>query len=193
MAGISWSTDNEGYLPDRTYWAVVLRGSSTDRWSLYPYLGIPEGSVDEDSVLTCPTLVSKYKINSSSVVSKWHRTYGINMYTVGSISGSRDQNEQSSLEFSYRKLDAIPFPLSEVAFFFDGPVTITAPGVGSFNQMFQYPEFRDADIGVKGSDYIHSGAIHVVFLDGRVERITREQAIEENLTDRSKPLWARKP
>lgn len=193
IAGVAYSSDNQGYLPDQTYWSVILRGSATDRWSLLPYLGIPEGQRDEDSVLTCPTLRAKYEMRSGSVVSSWHRTYGINMYVMGSISGSRNPQDHSTLEFSYMKLMAIPFPHSDVAFFFDGPVTIVAPGVGAFNQKFQYPEFRETGPGVKGSDYIHGDAINVVFLDGHVERITRKQAVQENLTDRSKPIWGRKP
>lgn len=194
IASLAWTTDNDGFLPDRTYWSVILRGSSTDPWSIFPYLGIPEGNRDEDSVLTCPELRNKYEIGQPrSVVSAWHRTYGINMYTIGSISGSRRVEEQSSLEFSYMKLSAIPFDLSKVAFFFDGPITIVSANEANFHQVFQYPELRDAAVGVKGTDYIHSGAINVVFLDGHVKRISREQNLKENLTDRSKPIWGRKP
>lgn len=193
-AGLNWIADHNGALPDRSYWSLTLQGKSRDSYSLFPYLGLPQGNENADTVLTCPTLKAKYRpLNSpTSVTNSWHRTYGMNMYTFGSISQATNHDD---LEFSHRYLARVPQP-SKTAFFFDGPITRTGSDVAAYNNRFQYPELRQLgpdQMDVKGSDYIHSGAINVVFLDGHLEAITYERVVRENLTDRSLPFWGRKP
>ncbi|HWL54378.1 MAG TPA: prepilin-type N-terminal cleavage/methylation domain-containing protein [Chthoniobacteraceae bacterium] len=193
-AGLNWIADHNGSLPDRSYWSLTLQGKSRDSFSLFPYLGLPQGNENVDTVLTCPTLKAKYRpFNlAESVTASWHRTYGMNMYTMGSISLKTDHPD---LVFSYLRLPNVPHP-SKTAFFFDGPITPMGNGIAAYANRFQYPELRPVGPGdreIRGTDYIHSGAINVVFLDGHVETITHERVVRENLTDRSLPFWGRKP
>ncbi len=194
-AGLHWIADHNGSLPDRSYWPVIVRNRSTDQWSLLPYLGIPSGNEHRDSVLTCPAYSAKYRPNYSpeGVVNSWHRTYGLNMYLFGTVAGGG--TDDADLANSYRRLSSVPSP-SLTAFFFDGPVTPAANGVGTYNPLFQYPEWRTvtpASIGIKGTDYIHNGGINVVFLDGHLERITPEQAARDDLSNKRNVFWGRKP
>lgn len=200
-AAISWSNDHDGRLPDRSYWPVFVRNRVTDAYSLHPYLGIPPENLEQDSPLTCPRYKAKYKpvSNAGTVVNGWHRTYGLNMYLFGSISGG-DTSDADEMQKTYGRMSSIPSP-GTTAFFFDGPVTPNGSGGGSYNGIFQYPEWRktsSATPGLKGTDYIHDGAIHVAFVDGHVERISEERAIRETLMAQPKPpnenkFWGRKP
>ncbi len=194
-AGLNWVQDHAGILPDRSYWSVYIRGTASDRLSLLPYLGLMEGyNSDRDTVLTCPAyrdLFFPYN-PETSVINSFRRTYGLNMYLFGSIKGLTDGPD---FEFSYRKLAYLPKP-ARVAFFFDGPVTPIEKGGGSYNGIFQYPEWRKTGPetpGTKGSAYIHNGGINIVFLDGRVERVTYPQALREGWDKRDSPIWGRKP
>lgn len=196
-AALNWSNDHGGALPDKSYWPVYVRGRSTDPFSLHPYLGIPEAAERNlNSVLTCPRYAAKYKPYNpeTNTQNSWHRTYGLNMYLFGSYKGG-ETSDPEEMRYTYARLSNIPAPAA-TAFFFDGPVTPRAGDGGAFNANFQYPEWRRTSSetpDLKGTDYIHDGGIHVVYVDGHVERITEARAIADDLKEKSNPFWGRKP
>lgn len=180
LAARSYIADHNGHLPDSAYWPYLSSGNDGARdWTLWPYLG---GLADREavSILTCPVMQRLYPAKSpATLTSAGKRSYNINGFATGSIKGKSgaDVQEIAPYDTSRRHINNIPHP-SKMAFFLEAPVIPPAGINATFFSTATLLRPTDGNQpGLLGTDYFHSGKIHVAFVDGHVEPITREQGL----------------
>lgn len=199
-AGLLYATENNGKLPDRSRWNYATVASKP--LSLLPYMGLeldenPSAAMLE-KLLLCPAAKhSEYKPSSES------KSYSINQYATGSDVGSNDTWESQVRDReSPLRLINVKSPSTQ-AFFMDG--TYVNDGFGKRFSVFQDSIRLTAREDIMGggwqTPFLHGDAIFVVFLDGHVERITREYAEAEligpanpsasqaHTSPRTRPFW----
>lgn len=174
-AGFLYAADNGGRLPDRTRWTY----STTPVGSLLPYLGLATPNQKIDSALTCPA-IQKSRFRTTQV--EWHRTYAINQYATGSDTGNSDDWNSTVLSRDVPVRTLGVDQASQQAFFMDGPVVFDSALGGPGYRYSSYsapdrlnPAKGDGDSGWN-TPFVHDDHVNVVFLDGHVEAISREQA-----------------
>lgn len=164
-AGILMAQDHSGTLPDSRYW----QNPFGEQGSIVGYLGIEVRRSGKntffDSIITCPAAAS----SQPAVDRHYNRTYSMNLYAGGSRDGIVDTKGWG--EFAPFKISNIEQP-AEMAFFFDGS---TARGEGDYWTASPIQHVS----GSTEFTYIHRDAINVVYMDGRVDAIDRNHAIEK--------------
>lgn len=168
-AGILHAQDRDGLLPDMGKYNSTSKADE-DR-SLIHYLGFPHTEVRvrymEPTVFTCPTSWQRNPTKTDT-----YRTYGINRYATSSR-----ENQQADFEkienVVPKRLQAVSNP-HQMAFFMDG-----APrGLNPAPEATYYVDQNYARLHPNNTPYVHGDAIHAVFLDCHVERITSSYAAE---------------
>ena len=167
-AAMLWSADNARKLPDARYWAYNEGASNAaHRYQLANYLEIraPKGVAwgDPPSPMKCE---SSFALRSSS--QEWGRTYAINAHATSTLDGAaRDP------AYGYPPNQGWVVSPSRLAFFMDGAVS---PNHGAY--VTNVGATHAATTHSTPMQFPHGGATNVVFLDGRVERISREVMLD---------------
>ncbi len=181
VAVLAQARDRNGLLPD-------MGAYSSDKardleYSLLPYLGYPLGAGDDqqDTVFTCP---SAWKATPTRT--RLRRTYGINRYATSSRINEPQDFDKIKDHIPLR-LQNVKSP-SSMALFMDG-----APRADATEAATYYVDQNYARLNPTRTPtcFVHSGALHVVFLDGHVEPITEAYALRE-LAERQStkhPFW----
>ncbi len=175
-AAILSSIDRNGALPDRADW----KSTTLAQKSILPYLGMPlrtttQPASDAASPLTCPAAQSSpFRTDSELQV-----TYSINQYATGGDSNTTWETQVRDRGTPLR-LPNVKNPAQQ-AFFMDG--TMQTDGYGARYSSFQDPSrltIREdpQEAGWK-TPFLHQNAIHVVFLDGHLEPVSRKRAEDE--------------
>ena len=178
QAAFSYAADHNGLLPDRSAWKSPTAASH----SLLPYVGVPirssgDPAADSASVLTCPAV----KAGPFSTMEERRVTYSINQYaTASDITNTAIWTTQVFNRGVPLRLLNIKIPARQ-SFFMDG--TAIPNGMPVRYSAFQDPSRigpRD-DLENPGwaTPFLHGDAIHVVFLDGHLERLSRHDAERE--------------
>lgn len=178
QAGLAQVQERGGLLPDMGVYAGH-RLSERD-YSLYPYLGYPmPGPTDgPPSAFTCPTAWRAHPTDTPA-----HRTFAVNRYATSSRINQPDDFEKIRAGVPMRFQNVTD--LSKMAFFIEGMHR------GGTRAATYYVDQNYSRMHPDRTPYLHSDHIHVVFLDGHVEAIHREYALE-HLTERSStthPFW----
>lgn len=184
-------TERNGTMPDLTYWR--LDEERFQRFSLIPYLygNVPAGSLDmKNSVFSCPVVQKDADFRTVYGLDRMHATYGINLHMHGT-------NESGGSVSNYERWitrNPVAWNLANVVrpeqapFFMDGCVMRSGNNVyysvyQSFARIGVVAE--DKPTGTWTSPFLHSGKrINVVFVDGRVDALTREQMLDSNWSGR---------
>ncbi len=172
-AGILYANDNNGGLPDRSAWTYP----PPNPYSLASYLALParDGGmpVKQDTVLTCPTIQS----SAYASVSEYHRSYSINQYATGGDNSSGANaatwKDHVASRGSPQTLHGVREPSSQ-AFFMDGTGQPVEEGYNY--SVFTAPDRLKSTPTGWHTIYIHSDSIHVSYLDGHVESVSRLDA-----------------
>lgn len=177
-AGLAYCNDRSGLLPDMGLYNS--HRSSEAKYSLLPYLGYPTTGQRylHPTPFTCP-LSWKHAPTETST----YRTYAINRYATSSRINQPEDFEKIE-PYARKRLQNIPEP-SGMAFFMDGYHR------GGGETATYYVDQNYGRLKPDLTPYLHRDAIHAVFMDGHIERITATYALAE-LTDRSsttKPFW----
>lgn len=152
-AGRLYANEHDGNFTHRRFMHSV--NDENDEPGLLEYAGIDKRTVGIDTVFTCPALQREYPTKRYAQ----NRNYVINRFAT---------IEYPNKKRLYKKFTGVSQP-SAMAYLMDG-----------------YYESQDADGGYVYSTHIvgettggllypHKGLNHVVFLDGHVEALTREE------------------
>lgn len=177
-AGLLFTMEHNGFLPDAGRW---FSRTANDKFSLLPYLGMPPGrrTVFEPSPLLCPSAhASRYR---SSDVAGWCRTYGLNLYAMGSHDQKPDIFAKTLASQIPVRFQSIPDP-AQMALFMDGSLTGTDSAEdqggtnvygGTQNYTTIFPPLTARGSASRRTPYIHNDSINVFFMDGAVRSISR--------------------
>lgn len=168
-AGRLYANEHDGNFTHRRFMHSVNdtnKESGEPESGLLEYAGIDKRSVGIDTVFTCPALQREYPTKRYAQ----NRNYVINRFATV---------EYTNKKRLYKKFTSVSQP-SAMAYLMDG-----------------YYESQDADGGYVYSTHVvadtaggllypHKGLNHVVFLDGHVEGLTREEITGKAASD---PFW----
>ncbi len=182
MAGLNQIQDRNGLLPDMGVYPSHKKSDET--LSLLPYLGyaLTNEKYLQPTVFTCPSAWA-----ACPTQTPMHRTYGINRYTTGSRINQPDDFEKIREAVPHR-FSAIAQP-SATAFFMEGKPRSDDPEATYYVDQ-NYARLLPVN-GPESTAYLHGEAMHVVFMDGHVERITKSYSTHY-LTERGStrhPFW----
>jgi len=167
-ATMAFASDQDGVLPDSKSW----QADAAYPGSLAPYLDLSNSlsAQTSPSVMTCPA--SHQQLRSPRV---YCRTYSINIYAAGSVSGVVKPYQRGRLQRS-------EFPAAQ-ALYLDGPASTS--GKLGYYQTSASPSNIG---GVAPFIRPHRGSMNVVFFDGHVEMLSKEQ-LETVLPDATQRFW----
>lgn len=183
-ATLQWITDNDGRMPDARAWSYNKEPSSSlYPYQISPYLGMPpDRSIDWNSRKSPMKCDTAQAANPSAESTWFRRTYSINAFaTATRADGDTIVPRTAGYGYAFRIVQ-VASP-SRMALFMDGGVKSGggdyASNVGAAN--------------LQGSNsspiqFIHNGSICVVFIDGHIERLSRETMSEKH-SDDSSPFW----
>lgn len=178
IAALAQARDRSGLLPDMGLYCSTKAKEA--QYSLLPYLDYPLSGDNyrRKTVFTCP---ASWKANPTET--ELYRTYAINRYATSSRINQPDDFDKIKNNIPLR-LQNVRSP-SSMAFFMDGSPRSADPATTYFVDQ------NYARLSPENTPYLHSEAIHAVFLDGHVEAIKQEDA-ERELTARTStttPFW----
>ncbi|MBC2603363.1 prepilin-type N-terminal cleavage/methylation domain-containing protein [Puniceicoccus vermicola] len=178
-AATLWGADHKHRMPDNRFWAYNGEpGSNSYPYQLAPYLGFENMSIGDDpgeiaSAMRCPASESE-----TPSTQQWDRTYSINNHAT-----STSEGKVRSDRWYPASIHQIAHP-ARMALFMDGTVS---PGSGSY---WTNAQNTQVDSGGSGAvlSYPHDGTMNVVFVDGHVERFSKEVMVAQ-YSEAYIPFW----
>ncbi len=152
LAAMLFSGDHDGSFPANVYWNS--RFDKDGEFGIREYLGFADRDAKgADTVLTCPGLQATHPTSGYA----FNHNYAINRYATAGRPDSR-----------YQKMTAVTEPAA-MAYFMDSYATSSTAEKGYYFAA-----------SVKEADrpqffYPHRDTLQVVFVDGHVKRVTREE------------------
>lgn len=178
-AAIHYTTDRGGRLPDLVYWRDERERYGIRDYSLYPYIN------EDHTILSCPVSEADARFRTRTDRA-WNGTYAINVFMVGSndsggsIANWDDWKGKNPIAWN---LNGVRLP-QEAPFFMDGPGL--SDSYGTRYSVFSNPTRASTDPGDRpgsqwATPFLHpESRINIVYVDGRVDSLTRSQIIEMN-------------
>lgn len=174
-AGIQFAADHQGRFTSSNWinHTNQLDKSERLRPGLREYMGMEERTTGKDTSFTCPALQRTHRTTGFA----FNHNYVLNTYAVNNPSQTKDgENYYPDDQIGYMH---VPRP-NEMMFFMDG-----IPG--SEDHRGYYFSTTISPKTALNAIFPHKDKINMVFLDGRVSRITPEQL--SSYTD-SDPFWS---
>lgn len=166
LAAMLFSGDHDGSFPASVYWNS--RFDKEGELGIREYLGFAEREArGADTVLTCPSLQATHPTSGYA----FNHNYAINRYATAGRPDSR-----------YQKMTAVTEPAA-MAFFMDS----CASGRTAEKGYYFAASVKEADR--VSFFYPHRDTLQVVFVDGHVEGVTREEIAGY---DRTSLFWSSK-
>ncbi len=177
MALVQYLADHQGEFLPTKYWYSRL--STAESPGIRDYLGSTSTAKStstvyhHDSVLTCPVLKQKAPQKFPSML---NRCYSMNPFLIRKDINKPDDPEAGPNPGSPQRLVNVPSVAKMWAF---------TDGSGKLSDTSEFGTVCSvAHVNNDNLSYPHDGKQHFVFLDGHVERLTREE-LRSKLNDRS--------
>jgi prepilin-type N-terminal cleavage/methylation domain-containing protein/prepilin-type processing-associated H-X9-DG protein len=167
-ASLTYFNDNNSEFFPRKHWDTYPSWGPEFQRGMRDYLGVESeilnianyGDYKMDSVLTCPTMRSLHP----NITLTLHRTYSMNLFLLA----KHPERVREDLANGPRRLSNVRKP-SSMWTFTDG---LARPEAGNYQTTINNRAH------VEELDFPHRGRQNVVFLDGHVESLTREEFLE---------------
>ncbi len=180
-AAILFFTDSKGEFFPTKYWEVYPSTASPGVRGMRNYLGIESHlksvntkEFEYDTVITCPVMRRKYPDISMALHRCYSYNYYLNFKNPHSKYNAGGYDARPLLPEGYWKMQNVPRP-SEMWMFTDALLPAGASAYAS--------SIQDSADHLNGLSFPHDGRQNLVFLDGHVESLTREQFLNRAQED----------
>jgi len=173
MAGIQYTHDNNGTFPDANFFngAQDVDDDGRPVKGIREYLGYTSRNQGVDTEFTCPALQVTHRTWGFAM----NHNYAINRYLAVTAAAPTSSAQ-------YARYAEVPRP-SAAAWFMESFSSGETPGKGYYFATAVKVDDRSRLL------YPHDGALQVGYLDGHVQRVSREEMAGY---EANSPFWARK-